>query len=75
MNTDRLFEIHREFEDSLKVSVKIGHEEVLKIVLRDLIAKRNSCNIGVRESFDAVLRFYLVEEEFQKYVVRKEKIE
>lgn len=59
----------------LQVSVKIDHEEELKIVVNDLIAKRNSPTNNIRDAFDAVLRYYLTEDEFEKYVVRGEKIE
>lgn len=60
---------------ALQVSVKIDHEEELKIVVNDLIAKRNCSTNDRREAFDAVLRYYITKDEFEKYVVRGEKIE
>lgn len=60
---------------ALQVSVKIDHEEVLKIVVCDLIKKRNSPTNKMRDDFDRVLRCYLTEDEFEKYVIRGEEIE
>ena len=60
---------------ALQVSVKIDHEEVIKIVVRDLIDKRNSRTNDIKAEFDKVLRYYIDAEEFEKYVVRGEKIE
>lgn len=60
---------------ALQVSVKIDHEEVIKIVVRDLIDKRNSPTNDIKAEFDKVLRYYIDAEEFEKYVVRGEKIE
>lgn len=60
---------------ALQVSVKIDHEEVIKIVVRDLIDKRNSPTNDIKAEFDKVLRYYITAEEFEKYVVRGEKIE
>jgi hypothetical protein len=59
----------RKMRESLMVSVKIDHNEALKIVISDLIAKRNSPTNNIRDSFDAVLRYYLEEAEFEKYVL------
>ena len=59
---------------ALQVSVKIDHEEVIKIVVRDLISKRNSSSNNIRNEFDAVLRYYITEDEFDKYVISGEEI-
>ena len=63
----------REMERSLRVSVKIPHDEVDRIVVERLIAIRNSDSNRNRDMahFDKVLRFFLSDEEFQKYVVRE----
>lgn len=71
---EKIFETERELRKSLQVSVKIDHEEVIKITVRDLIQKRNSPTNKIRNEFDAVLRYYIDEEEFQKYVVRGEEL-
>jgi hypothetical protein len=67
--------VHRSLTKSLMVPVMIDHEQVCKIVVEDLIAKRNSPSNKIRTEFDAVLRYYLTEDEFERYVVRLEKIE
>jgi len=69
-----MIKIHKELTDALKVSVKIDHYEVCKIVVDDLIKKRNCSTNKIRDSFDAVLRYYLEEEEFVKYVLNGEKV-
>jgi len=74
---DRDMEImknYRELNDALKISVKIDHNEVLNVVVQDLIKKRNSPSNKVRDSFDDVLRYYLGEEDFVKYVLHGEKV-
>ena len=69
----RLLEIYDDLKDSLSVVVKIDNHQAYKVVVRDLIKKRNS-NIkrnGLEdvEHFDYVLKCYLSEEEFKKYVI------
>jgi len=59
---------------ALSVPVLIDWEEQLKIVVRDLIAKRNSSSNKIVQSFDDVLKYYLGEEDFQKYVIKGKKI-
>lgn len=74
--TDRLFDMYDELKDSLSVSVKIDHVQVSKVVLTDLIGKRNSNTCKIRDCFDRVIKdYYLSESEFDKYVVREEKLE
>ena len=63
-----------EMRKALQVSVKIDHEEVIKIVVRDLINKRNSPANEIKAEFDKVLRYYIDSDEFEKYVVGGEKI-
>ena len=65
----------RAIQNSLKVSVKIDYEEVLKIVIKDLIKKRNSPGNKIVKSFDDVLCYYLGEKDFEKYVLNNEQIE
>jgi hypothetical protein len=74
-NLHEFMEAHRSLTKSLQVPVMIGHEQVLKIVLEDLIAKRNAPTNEIKDSFDKVLRYYLTQDEFEKHVVRGEKIE
>ena len=69
----RLLEIYDGSRDSLSVAVKIDHNQVAKIIVRDLIKKRNHCaefrrGEGV-EHFDYILKYYLGEEDFKKYVI------
>jgi len=73
---ERLMEIQRELEKSLRVSVQIPQDEADRIVIERLIAIRNSFVNRNRDMthFDKVLRYYLSEKEFEKYVIRKEKI-
>ena len=61
--------------NSMMVSVKISHREELKIILNNLIGKRNSSSCRVVKEFDAILKaYFLTDEEFEKYVIHKEKI-
>ena len=72
---DELLKSYTKLTDSLKVSVKIDHGEVLKVIVRDLISKRNSPGNKIKGSFDDVLLYYLGEEDFEKYVTNNEPIE
>jgi len=65
---------YRETEDRLSSTVKISHSQVLILVVKDLIAKRNSPRNEVIDSFDNVLKYYLGEEDFQKFVVNGEDV-
>lgn len=65
---------YNKLNDALKVKVKIDHNEVLKLVVKDLIKKRNSHNNTFTNSFDNVLKYYLGEDDFIKYVVNGKKI-
>ena len=64
-----IIDSYRELNDSLKVSVKIDHNEVLELVVDDLIKKRNSPSNSDKEPFDKVLLYYLGDKDFQKYVI------
>lgn len=74
-NMDKVFEHYLDLTNSLRVSVKIGHDEVARIVVEDLIKKRNSPTNKKTDEFDAVLRYYLTEDEFVKYVLKNEPID
>jgi len=71
---DELIETYRKLNDSLKVSVKIDHGEQFKLIVKDLIQKRNCSSNKVRPSFDDVLRQYLGDEDFNKYVINGEEL-
>ena len=73
MSNNRLLEIHEELQDSLAVPVKIGWKEVLRVVVDDLMKKRKNSKGENREAFDRVLRCYLGDEDFEKYVINGEK--
>jgi hypothetical protein len=69
----RLLEIYDELKDSLSVTVKIDNNQVHKVIIRDLIRKRKSCIerkvVDAVEHFDYILKYYLGEEDFKKYVI------
>jgi hypothetical protein len=71
----KIMKIYEQQRKSLMLSVKIDYGEVLKVVITELINKRNSPGNKIKDSFDDVLRYYLTEEEFQKYVVNGEELE
>lgn len=63
-------------EDALSVTVKISHREEMKVVARDLIAKRNGVSgKKYRDAFDTILRAYYIDEgEWQDYVIDQKPI-
>ncbi len=71
--TDSVLEMHK----SLRVSVKIPHDEVDRLLVERLIRIRNF--EGNRNDdmshIDKTIRFFLTEDEFQKYVIDKHEIE
>jgi hypothetical protein len=75
---NRLLEIYDELKDSLSVTVKIDHNQVHKVIVRDLINKRKSCidrkKVDAVEHFDHILKYYLGEEDFKRYVIDSEEI-
>ena len=62
---------NQELKDSLDVVVKIDFRQFLKIVVNDLIGKRNNPSNKEVESFDRVIKCYLSESEFEKHVINK----
>ena len=70
-NLDLILENYRQLNNALKVSVKIDHEEVLKVVVEDLIAKRNSNGNKIRDAFDSVLLYYITPDEFESFVLKR----
>jgi hypothetical protein len=70
------FATKRKLYEALKVKVGIDVGEVLKVVVTDLIGKRNAAReLEVQRAFDLILRkYYLTEEEFQKYVIKEDPI-
>jgi hypothetical protein len=75
MDIQKVMETYEELSRAMDVSVKISHGEVLKIVVRDLISKRNSAANEIKDSFDNVLRYYLSQQEFEMHVINGEPIE
>lgn len=72
---DSVIENIRDMERSLRVEVKIPYDEVDRIVVNKLIAIRNS-NRNTDTSFiDKTIRWFLTEDEFQKYAIEQQKIE
>jgi hypothetical protein len=68
----------RQSQKALSTMVRISHEEVSMIVVRELISRRNAdtCKAEYRDAFDTILKgYFLQEEEFDKYVIRKEPID
>ena len=69
----RLLEVYDELKDSLSVIVKIDNNQVHKVVVRDLIRKRNNCverkALDAVEHFNYILKYYLGAEDFKKYVI------
>jgi len=72
---ERLLEIAQEMDDALSSTVKIPHSEVVRLTVKDLIAKRNCQGNKIVKEFDAVIMYYLDEDEFKKYVIEGEPIE
>lgn len=74
---DSIMNSVREMEKSLRVEVKIPHDEADRIVVNRLIGIRNSdVNRNKDMSYiDKTIRFFLTEDEFQKYVINKKEIE
>jgi hypothetical protein len=67
----------REFERSLRVEVKIPHDEVDRITVNRLISIRNA-EVNRNEDMthiDKTIRFFLTKKEFKKYVIDKHKID
>ena len=73
LEMNKILETQKKLHDSLKVYVKVDPIEVDKLVIKRLIlirnAQANKHNIKLTHDFDSVLKFWLTEEEFQKYVI------
>ncbi|ATN94990.1 hypothetical protein [Leptospira phage LE3] len=69
-----LLDMYKQTENALSVNVKIGWEQARKITVEDLIKKRNAPSNQIKKSFDDVLKYYLEEEDFQKYVINGKKL-
>jgi predicted metal-binding transcription factor (methanogenesis marker protein 9) len=67
-------ESYKKLEDSLSTTVKISNEQVTILVVKDLIAKRNACNDERQKAFDIVLRWYIDEGEFKRFVIMGEEV-
>lgn len=67
----------RELERSMRVSVKIPRDKVDRVVVTTLISVRNSCvnSNNDMSHFDKVIKHYLTEDEFRKYVIDKVEID
>lgn len=78
MNDLEFIRRRKELEDAISVSVKISADEKDKIVIRDLISKRET---GIQHGRDVTAieqvlkKTYLGEVDYQKYVIRQEEID
>ena len=76
---DGVMKNYEELRDALCVTVKIDNGQVLRVIIRDLRNKRKHCADTKQwdkvEHFDFVLKYYLGEEDFQKYVIEWADIE
>jgi len=67
----RLLEIHDEMQDALCTTIKISHEQVLDITVKDLISKYKSTiknKHHCMESFKNVLLYYLEPNELDAFL-------
>jgi len=76
---EKVIEMHRDIEDSLSSTVKISHHEVDRLVVNELISKRNFAydrnkNDDCIFHFDTIIKYYLTEDEFKKYVIDREQV-
>jgi uncharacterized protein with PIN domain len=78
-DTSQIIKMIKETEDALSVSVKISHDERDRLVVERLIGIRNFIgnrkDVKLIQDIDNVIRFWLNEDEFQKYVINKEPLE
>lgn len=76
-NLDKYLDSYRAMEKALSTTIRIDHRQVDFIVVNRLIGIRNSPiqDSKVIEEMDAALRFFLTEDEFEKYVINQEPIE
>jgi hypothetical protein len=70
---------YEQMRDALCVSVKIDHGQQLKVIINDLRTKRKHCADTKQwdkvKHFDFVLKYYLGEDDFKKYVIEWADIE
>lgn len=71
---DAYMDSYKKLEDSLSSIVKISHNEVCILVVKDLIVKRNACKDERQKAFDTVIRWYIDEGEFQRFVINGEEV-
>lgn len=74
---ERQHEEYEKLRKSTQSLVRIDYSEVCKIVVRELINMRNNGTTKPEkiDALDVVLRCYLEEDEFQKYVIQKQTID
>ena len=64
---------YQELQDALCVSVKIDHGQQIRVIVNDLRNKRKHCSdtkqVEKVKHFDFVLKYYLGDEDFKKYVI------
>ena len=72
-----LLSSYNELQRSLRLEVKISPDEVDRLLLNRLISIRNfEGNRNEDTSFiDKTIRWFMTEDEFQKYVIEKQEIE
>lgn len=68
----RLLEINREIQESLQRTIKVPHDEIIRIVAADLLAKYKSAvergYSSEADMIECVLKcYYLTHEEFELY--------
>jgi hypothetical protein len=72
-----LMKTQNKLMDALSVSVKISHDEALKVVVNDLVEKYKSCvsrgDAENEEAFSTVLKYYIGEEAFNQMIPPKHK--
>ena len=67
----------RATEKALRISVKIPHDEVDRLIIERLIGIRNSDVNRLRDMshFDPVIKHWLTKDEFKKYVINKDPLD
>lgn len=60
--------------DALSTNVKISFVQVAIIVVNNLIARRNRADNEKQKAFDIVLRCYLDDNEFKRFVIDGEEV-
>ncbi|MCP4102202.1 MAG: hypothetical protein GY750_12335 [Lentisphaerae bacterium] len=75
--TQSIVESVLEMRKNIRVDVKIPHDEVDRIVVNRLIGIRNFEGNQNKDMtyIDKTIKFFLTEDEFQKYAIEKNEIE